>query len=68
MVGYRLHHPARPAQTEARTDEDELRARGHEPVHEVLGEAPVYLAGRAHPALRAVSARIVHVHVEAVLV
>jgi hypothetical protein len=63
-----LHHAGRARQAECGTDEDELRARGHEPVDEGLGQPPVDVPRAARAALPAVAAGQVDVDVQAVLV
>ena len=68
VVGEHLHHPARPAQAEARAGEHVARARGHEAVDEILGEPPVDASAARRLPLPAVAARVVDVRVEAVLV
>ena len=68
MVPENTDDPARAGEPRVRPDLDDHGTRAHEAVDEVLREAPVDLSDAARRALPAVPARVVHVHVEPVLV
>ena len=63
-----LDDAGRTAEVRIGTDEDDLRARAHEPVDEVLGEPVVDLVDPPRRPLAPVDARVVDVGVEPVLV
>ncbi len=54
-------------ETCGRPHEDVLSPRAHEAVDEVLGQLPIDLVGRPRGSLSSVTARVVHVHIEPVL-
>jgi ParB-like chromosome segregation protein Spo0J len=68
VVDQRHHHAGGSGEPRVRAHEHGLRARGHEAVDEFLGERRIDLGGVAGGPFLAVRARIVDVHVEAVLV
>jgi hypothetical protein len=68
VLGKHLDHAPRPAQAGVRADEDEGGPGGHEAVDEILGQSAVDLRRLRGRPLEPILARVVDVHVEAVLV
>jgi hypothetical protein len=68
VVGEHPDNARRPDEPRARPDEDHFGSGGHEAVDQVLRKSQVCLARLERGTLSPVPARVVHVHVEAVLV
>jgi hypothetical protein len=68
VVGQGHHDPLRAEQAGGRADEHVAGPGAHEPVDQLLGHAPVDLGDPGRDPLEAVTARVEHVGVQAVLV
>ena len=67
MSGEFLHNAGWTRQPQGGTDEDEVGARGDEPVHERLSKTPVDVSGASRRPLPAIPSWQVDVDVEPVL-